>query len=123
MTDATHFGFETALVAIKHGKRVSRAEWNCKGQFVQIWKGWADGAKWGFDADNKPAWGHPSLQNAISIGLFNMPNPGDTRITFPYLCMRTAQDNRIEGWAPSQIDMLAEDWFVTDANWATPVEE
>ena len=79
--------FGIALVALKSGKRVSRAGWNGKGMFLFL----VD--EWSFDVD-LPA-----------TDPLNKCHPQD------FICMKTANDS-IVPWLASQTDILAKDWTI-----------
>ena len=84
--------FGDALVLLKQGKRVSRAGWNGKNQFVYLIK----------VADLQKTLGYgygeyleePTIQSALAI--------------------KTAANQIQIGWLASQTDMLANDWRVID---------
>ena len=85
--------FSDALMWLKEGKRVRRAGWNGKGQYVILIPGdhLARSAGYGFGE---------------AIGEFSF---GDV------LCLKNAQDIMQPGWIPSMGDLLATDWqVVTD---------
>jgi len=84
--------FGDALVLLKQGKRVSRAGWNGKNQFVYLIKG--------ADLQKTLGYGYgeyleePTIQSALAI--------------------KTAANQIQIGWLASQTDMLANDWRVID---------
>ena len=80
--------FSQALTAIKEGKKVGRAEWkNAKGVFL------VDGSK--FQVNRAP------LNKMFAEG---------TEVTYrPHIDMIGA-DGSIGTWAPSMVDILADDW-------------
>lgn len=83
--------FESALSAIKEGKRVYRAGWNGKGMFVFLVPGSV------FQVSRHPL-----------LGIF----PEGTEITYrSHIDMKTA-DGQIVPWAATQSDLLVEDWEV-----------
>lgn len=84
------FGFGTALGFLKAGKRVGRREWkNAKGVFLVA------GSE--FEVNRAP------LNQFYSEG---------TKVTYrPHVDMIGA-DGSIGTWAPSMVDVLAEDWYV-----------
>lgn len=80
--------FSDALMWLKEGKRVQRAGWNGKGQFVEIWR-MAEGLSW-------PTGPHPS-QHVPMKSCFVLVN---------------AQGEAQPGWVPSMGDLMATDWQV-----------
>ena len=68
--------FGDAIVALKEGKRVSRAGWNGKGMWLEL----------------------------------QVPD-AHSKMTLPYIYMKTAQDDLVP-WLASQTDVLAEDWGI-----------
>jgi hypothetical protein len=88
--------FGGALVALKSGKKVSRAGWNGKGLFVVYQKAYPQGIPC-----NK--------QTAIAWGM----NEGDLFKREPYLQINTV-DGSHAMWVPSLRDCLAEDWDIVD---------
>jgi hypothetical protein len=84
--------FELALAEIKAGKKVGRAEWkNAKGVFLV--------AGSTFNVNRPPL-----------LGIF----PEGTEINYrPHIDMIGA-DGSVGTWAPSMVDILAEDWSVIE---------
>jgi hypothetical protein len=80
--------FSEALTSIKEGKVMGRAEWkNAKGVFLVA------GSE--FEVNRAPL-----------LGIL----PAGTKVTYrPHIDMRGADDT-IGTWAPSMVDILAEDW-------------
>lgn len=98
-TDALSFGH--ALVALKEGKKVARAGWNGKGQFVVLmpelylppYNSQEPGAK-------------VNDRTAKHIG---KDVPLDSQ---PYFALKNAQGQWQPGWVPSTSDALANDWQI-----------
>ncbi len=83
--------FETALSALKQGKRVARSGWNGKGMFLYLVNGST------FKVNRPPL-----------LGIY----PEGTEIKYlPHIDMKTA-DGSCVPWLASQTDLLAEDWCV-----------
>ena len=82
--DAMNFGL--ALEALKKGRRVARCGWNGRGQWLVL-----------IHAGN--------AMHTSCAGGFRMQN---------CVGLKNAQGNMQPGWAPSQSDMLADDWFIVD---------
>lgn len=82
--------FSQALERLKEGKKIQRSGWN--GQWVVLQKAYPDGI--------------PINKNtAEATGI-----PEGTVMKFhPYLMIKTA-DGTFAPWAPSQTDILANDW-------------
>lgn len=95
-------GFEGALAHIKEGRCVARRGWNGRGIFVFLNKG-AVSFK---DTDTIP----PCI-DGIKRSLFDQWAGGIITRT-PNISIQSASGSRTEGWAPSQTDMLAEDWYI-----------
>lgn len=90
-----YMDFSDALRLAKQGKRISRAGWNGKGQYVVLQKGYPDGI---------PINGNTAEATGI---------PEGTVCRFlPYLMFGTA-DGAFVPWVISQTDALASDWHVT----------
>jgi len=83
--------FGEALVALKAGKKVSRAGWNGKGMFLFLVPGST------FKVSRAPL-----------LGIY----PEGTEINYcPHIDMKTA-DEKVVPWLASQTDVLAEDWNI-----------
>ena len=91
------FGF--ALQALNDGKRVARAGWNGANQW--LCKTGADG---GTLVPSVKFWA-PHNQ-AFADG-----NGGVARV-MPSITLKNAQDQIVMGWAPSQGDLFATDWYI-----------
>ncbi|MFG1976929.1 DUF2829 domain-containing protein [Nonomuraea fuscirosea] len=84
--------FSTALIHIKAGDRVTRAGWNGAGMWVFLVPG----------STITVAAGRPLGQAAPEL-------VGQAVEYRPHIDMRTA-DGQIVPWAPTQSDVLADDW-------------
>lgn len=83
------FDFGSAIVKLKHGKKVARKGWNGKGMFL-----------YHVSAGHYPV----KMEAAKSIA------DEDGMVEYgAYIAMKTAQGNVVL-WLASQTDMLAEDW-------------
>lgn len=78
--------FSDALMWLKEGKRVQRAGWNGKGQWVEMATG--DGL----------SFSSPHLDVSMPVAL--------------HLVLKNAQDVFVPGWTPSTGDLMADDWQV-----------
>jgi hypothetical protein len=89
------FGFGSALVLLKAGKRISRTGWNGKGQFAYY----------------VPAASYPAQRNGKHTMVGEYP---DDMVPYrEYLALRTV-DGSVVPWTPSVSDVLAEDWVWID---------
>ena len=91
--------FEFALVAIKEGKRVARAGWNGKDQWVAL-----SGPCEPREVLEVSFWSEHTRAFAISQG-------GTAKVA-PGLLLKNAQDLIVMGWVPSTGDLLATDWYI-----------
>lgn len=109
--------FGQAIAALKQGKRVAREGWNGKGMFVfqrpadelplkmvvQQVKSLPKSVKDFFYFNCNDANGEPiPLEEAENIKFK------------AYLCMYAADGSIVNGWIPSQTDLLEEDWVELD---------
>lgn len=76
--------FGKALKALKQGRCVAREGWNGKNMFLFL-----------FD---------DSFDNFPIEGLLSYD-------VLPCICIKTATNDIVLGWHPSQLDMLATDWI------------
>lgn len=91
------FDLGDALGLMKLGRKVSRSEWNN----VDMWLSLTPGHK------AVPANGIWSPNNRR----FAETLPTKTIEVAPSITMKTSDDKIIMGWTPSQVDLLAEDYF------------
>lgn len=94
------FSFGDAILALKQGKRVSRAGWNGKGMWLVLVPGTAssvlrDGTPY------KTATGLDECEILPHIDMWTI-NAEGRRAMLP-------------GWLASQSDMLADDWAIVDS--------
>jgi hypothetical protein len=95
----TAMTFGLALEALKRGEKVARAGWNGASQWVALCEGRA----------NLPAfqfWNEHTRTHANENG--------GTASVRPYFILKTAQNDILMGWSPSQSDALAEDWQIVE---------
>lgn len=93
--------FGEAIEKTIKGKKVARHGWNGKGMYVYLTEGR------GIPTDK---W----LVRMPSQKLTDRERKLGIVIIKPHLDMMNAQGERIIGWLPSQMDMLAIDWYVID---------
>ena len=87
--------FEHALRYVKLGFKVARKGWNGKGMYIYMQEGTSISSD---DARNN---------HLSEMGLFE--------ITInPHIDMKTADGSITIGWAPSQMDLFADDWMVVE---------
>ena len=79
--------FSYAIDALKHGYRIARVGWNGKGMWLVLMHGGSGKAQFNDG---------PSLDLEPCIGIM------------------TVQGKLQPGWHPSQLDMLAEDWYILE---------
>ncbi len=105
--------YSEALVAVKEGKLITRTGWAAQGMFVFMRP--ADELDIDFIVHKVK-----SLPQAVKNYYACLTNPdikngidGETQIKFtPYLCLKSADNSIVNGWLPSQTDMLANDWYL-----------
>lgn len=90
-----------ALEFVKRGGVARRKEWKEK-SFIFLEQGNYDGSK---------LYGHSRLAAALNAELFQSGDKG-TVTRLPNLNMKTPDGSTLTGYAPSQIDQLAEDWEI-----------
>lgn len=81
--------FSDALMWLKEGRRVARAGWNGKNQFVVL---------------VKPGFYDVGCSTGAKAGALQ-----------PFLALKNAQDMFQPGWIPSMGDLMASDWQVFEA--------
>lgn len=98
----TEMSFSTALERMKGGETVTRIAWE-KAVGMPYPKVFL---KFGimFKADDT------QRPQSIKASLFNRGTEG-MRVILPCLCLFT-DGLEVDGWAPSTLDLLAEDWIV-----------
>ena len=89
--------FGDAIRALKDGEKVARAGWNGKGMWLSLS---GDGPR------SIPALAFWSRNNAV----YAEQQLDGVAVVQPCITMKTADGSIVMGWAPSQTDMLAEDW-------------
>jgi hypothetical protein len=108
--------FSQALNAIKDGYRVRRCDWDTKNAFLFLRP--ADELEVGFIIDKVK-----SLPDSVKHHFQQIVDSGvneesknylsSEKIKFTaYLCMYMLGGSIINGWSPSQVDMLSEDWSI-----------
>lgn len=90
--------FSVALHALKAGYRIARIGWNED----NIWLAMSNPE--GRRVSSKDFWSPHNQKFAESNG-------GSANV-LPCICMKTAEDNIIMGWSPTQEDLFANDWEV-----------
>lgn len=86
--------FGLALEEVKKGEKIFRLNWNGKGQFVVMQKGYPKGIP--CNSQTAKAWGL---------------NEGDLFRCEPYLQIKTSNNSHAM-WIPSITDIFADDWEV-----------
>lgn len=95
--DAMTFGL--AVEALKLGKKVARKGWNGASQWVCLGAGRIDLPAAEFWNEHTRAFAEQK---------------GGCLTVRPYFILKTAQDDILMGWSPSQSDALAEDWLIVE---------
>lgn len=95
--------FGEAIEKALEGKRIARHGWNGKGMYVYLTEGR------GIPTDE---W----LARMPSQELTEVEKKRRYVLIMPHLDMMNAQSERIIGWTASQTDMLADDWYVVEAD-------
>jgi hypothetical protein len=88
--------FGQALDALKRGQKVARRGWNGADQWIALGKGAHLGAE--------EFWNEHTRDFAETNGGYATVRP--------YFILKTAQQDILMGWSPSQSDALAEDWLI-----------
>jgi hypothetical protein len=93
--------FSEALMALKQGKRLTRAGWNGKGMWIVLMP----------ELRLPP---HSSQEPGAKVNDRTAKHIGvDTPLNSrPYFAMWTAQGEWQPGWLATQADLLAEDWSI-----------
>lgn len=101
--------YGTALEAVKEGKLIARDGWNGKGMFVFQRKEVQMNIDLLLSLNTLPKGVKDYYERKHQPIIY----PHDVQIVFsPYLCMKTVDDKIVNGWLPSQTDMLANDWCI-----------
>lgn len=106
--------FGLALCAAKKGQRIARAGWNGKDMFV--FQRPADMLTADFIVNTVKSLPQSVKNYYKELYEFHVEvHPADAKINFgAYLCLKAVDNSIVNGWAPSQTDMLASDWLVLD---------
>lgn len=94
--DSMTFGF--AIEALKKGLKVARKGWNGKGMYLWLKPAVRIKSDWCKD---------PILKEIVDA------NGGETE-GLGTICMKTADNKVLTGWAPNQIDTLSDDWILVE---------
>lgn len=98
MNPHENLNFGQAIEALKHGKRVTRPNWNGKGMYLWLLPA----------AEVKAEWcREPHLKAMAEAN-------GGTIECLGSIRMMTADKKVLTGWLASQTDMLAEDWQILE---------
>lgn len=92
------FSFSEALDRVKQGRQMARLGWNGSGQFVFVVHG----------SDQSHPDERAGLLSGIRASLFAFGDRGTSR-RLPHVALHNTRGESVP-WAPSQTDMLAEDW-------------
>lgn len=94
--DGMTFGF--AIEVLKKGLKVARKGWNGKGMYLWLKPATVIKSDWCKD---------PMLKEIVDA------NGGETE-ALGTICMKTADNKVLTGWAPNQIDTLSDDWMTVE---------
>jgi len=101
--------FGEAVDAAKQGNVIVREGWNGKGMFVFMRPGDELPVNTLLSVKSLPK----KVKDYYELKHMPITHGKNPWIKFtPYLCMKTADDNIVNGWLPSQTDILTEDWSV-----------
>jgi hypothetical protein len=92
--------FSDALAAVKNGKIIARSGWNGKDQFVM-------------KAGEYKVPAHLLRAGTVITKEFLEARGLDAMEIAPHLDLWNSQNVYVSGWAPSQGDLFANDWIVT----------
>ena len=81
--------FSTALIELKNGKRISRAGWSGKNQFIML----------------------AYMKSCVTEAGEEITDPSHEDIGNQFMMFFGTRGHQC-GWVPSQADILAEDWRV-----------
>lgn len=94
----TDLDFGGALEYLRQGLRLSRSGWNSKGQYIYMTNG--SNVTYRHLKENK----RKMIRNSF--------DEDDLVEIMPHIDMKNAQNQIIIGWAPTQTDMLSNDWYI-----------
>lgn len=97
-TPNTRLSFGVALQVLKKGGRCARERWNGKGQYIYMTKGSNVTCRY--------------LKEDTRKMIINSFDKDDSVEIMPRIDMKNAQNQLIIGWAPTQTDMLSNDWYI-----------
>ena len=97
-TPNTRLSFGVALQVLKKGGRCAREGWNGKGQYIYMTKGSNVTCRY--------------LKEDTRKMIINSFDKDDSVEIMPRIDMKNAQNQLIIGWAPTQTDMLSNDWYI-----------
>lgn len=100
--------FGQALESVKQGKLVAREGWNGKGMFIFMRPG--DTLDDKFIINNVK-----SLPRAFREYVNNNSSFDSSTKFNPYICLKAADGAVVNGWAPSQTDILSNDWVIVNS--------
>lgn len=107
--------FGQAITAIKNGKMARRSEWNGSGMFIFLRP--ADELNVEFVVDKVKSLPQGVkdyyLQDILDKNGIRIPFDETDRVKFTaYVCLKDVDGSIVNGWAPTQLDMLCEDWEI-----------
>ncbi len=114
LANKIQFDFGIALKILKEGQMVQRIGWNGKGIFIFLRP--ADELNVEFVVDKVKSLPQ-RLKAYYLLDIINengerVPVAEDDTVKFTaYFCLKSADGTIVNGWLPSQTDLLAEDWI------------
>jgi hypothetical protein len=96
-------GFDFALLALKNGKKLQRAGWNGKGQFVVM-----------MPPLYLPPYSTQGTERKVNDRTAKWIGEDAPLDCQPYFALYNAQKQWQPGWTPSQGDLFANDWQVAE---------
>lgn len=95
--------FGQAIGSLRNGFLVRREGWNGKGMFLFM-------RPWCVLDDKTIINDVKSLPWNFKEWVKAHPNDARQRVFTEYICLKAADGTIVNGWLPSQIDMLTDDW-------------
>ena len=95
---SSNLTFGQAIERLQEGKRVARTGWNGKNMFIWLKP----------EATIKAEFCQDPILKKIA------EDNGGTITGLPTVCMKTADNKILTGWAGNQMDMLSNDWYVVE---------
>ena len=110
-------GFDWVINALKNNKLVTRKGWNGKGMFLFVRPADAIPAETVVNTVKSLPQGVKDYFEGVYQGDYKKSSDGAPfTVSFTsYICMKAADGSIVNGWSPSQTDLLSSDWFLFEA--------